>query len=243
MRLKRYIKKNIKEDYADDFRRLSQRDIGEITAKADKIKKECSQILKVYKSMRKVAMRGIKRGQADYDILVKKGRVGKGRIPKDTPKNVHRWLNDMFKDKFGWPVRDGVPTTALFEQAGNYGDRYVFYPANGYKFVYSVRISDLFDRIPHNIRFGPLRTAQPGEIDSYVRGSAEELHGGKNEYAYFLELFDTYTDKNLQEGLLRSGEIFFNTKKYYLVSIFNDIALSHIHDVPPGKIDIAIGNI
>ena len=227
MRLTRYLQEQ----------GFDKADIAEVVAKTDKIKKECSQIIKVYKQTKKVCLRGLKNkstyGKVPNEILTKKGRVDKGRTPKDTARNVHRWLNNVFTDKFGWPVRSGVPTTASFTQARSYGHPYIFFPVNGFKFAYSPRIPDLFDYIPHVIRFGVMSKIQPKELDTRVRSLARTLNPG-NEYRNFLKDLDTYTDKDLQTALQKGVEIFFNTKKYYLVDYMNDYILSHIYDVSIG---------
>lgn len=67
------------------------------------------------------------------------------RTPRDTPKEVHEWLDKWFNSKFGFKARsDSVFTASTpngIEMFGKYVD--LVYPANGFKFVYSNIIQDL----------------------------------------------------------------------------------------------------
>ncbi len=67
------------------------------------------------------------------------------RIPKDTPKEIHDWLDDWFNKNFGFRARsDAVfasSTPGYLDYYGKYTD--LIYPCNGFKFVYSNIIRDL----------------------------------------------------------------------------------------------------
>jgi hypothetical protein len=77
-------------------------------------------------------------------VYYKKIKPRNNRIPRDTPKEVHEYLDKEFKKRFGWNVRSkGVFATANFDAAEDYGTPYYFYPSNGFKVVYSDKIDDL----------------------------------------------------------------------------------------------------
>lgn len=69
----------------------------------------------------------------------------KDRKPFDTSEYVHRILDNEFKKKFGWKARsEGVFTTASEYITGQYGKSYLFFPIGKYKYVYSLKIRDLY---------------------------------------------------------------------------------------------------
>nr|NIU01484.1 hypothetical protein [Nitrosopumilaceae archaeon]NIU87911.1 hypothetical protein [Nitrosopumilaceae archaeon]NIV66198.1 hypothetical protein [Nitrosopumilaceae archaeon]NIX62086.1 hypothetical protein [Nitrosopumilaceae archaeon] len=93
---------------------------------AEKIEKECSQILSVYKKTGKVLYRGIPHSDHQRkDFLEMESRKGV-RKPKHIDIEVHRYLNKLFKEKFGWKVRDGLAVTPVFHETLRYGDTYIF---------------------------------------------------------------------------------------------------------------------
>jgi len=67
------------------------------------------------------------------------------RRPKDTPKEVHVWLDAWFKKKFGFKARSDAVFAAStpngIDMFGKYTD--LIYPVNGFKFVYANTIQDL----------------------------------------------------------------------------------------------------
>jgi len=180
----------------------------------EKVKKECSQILRIYQSTGRVFYRGVKSYQQWWKP--KKVRI-RSRIPKDTPKVTHDWLNGEFIKKFGWPGRNGVMAhprkyTAEYYANSNMENVYIFMPVNRYKFIYSPDIADLYDALPGALKHWGHRDETSEELKEVL----DELED-TTDWAYFKEGFDKYTDKNLKIALTKIVEVMFNPKQYYLL--------------------------
>ncbi len=187
----------------------------------NKIQKECSQIITLYKKEQRVFYRGVKSYQQWWKP--KKVRI-RSRIPKDTPIGTHQWLNDYFKKRFGWPARNGVLATPRRYTATYYADDnkdnvYVFCPVNRYKFIYNPDVTDLYDTIPQDLKHPnpnlgvKLDTAE--EADKVYR----EISGPNVDF--FNKIMKKYTDKNLGRAITAGREVMFNAKQYYLLPIQN----------------------
>lgn len=110
-----------------------------------KLYKDCKPFLKEIKDANKLIYRGVKADFFDYKKY--KSHIKTGRYPMDTPGELHDLLNDLFRKKFKWAVRDGVSVTGNEGTSWNYGTGYIFLPVGNYKFVWSSRISDLFSEL------------------------------------------------------------------------------------------------
>ena len=182
------------------------------------VNSNCSQILKLYKRTFSISshmiggvlFRGLKK--AIPLGTVKSSRTEKGRRPKDTPLEVHNWLNQEFKRKFGWSVRDGISCTTSYGHAHGYGKIHVFLPFDGYKYVYSEEIGDLYIDLP-----GMAIAGMQKDFD--LNEWLDEIN----------EVLDSYTDKGIAHLLVKGSkvgsghgpEIMFNAPKYYLFNIDN----------------------
>jgi len=78
---------------------------------------------------------------------IKSSHVKSGRLAKDTSQETHNILNDLFKKRFKWYVRNGVMTTGNISDASSYGTVYLFFPIGKYKFVWSPKVDDLYSEI------------------------------------------------------------------------------------------------
>ena len=65
------------------------------------------------------------------------------RRPTDTAEWMHDFLNEQFRKKFGWPVRNGAFTVGDFDRADSFGFAMLFYPFDGYKYAWSPEVEDL----------------------------------------------------------------------------------------------------
>ena len=110
----------------------------------EKVKKdivaECSDILKVYSDTGRVFFRGLRKSN-NYGYVTPRN----DRKPMDTPKEIHEIFDEVFKKKFGWRARsEGVFVTSSKITSNYYGEPAVFYPVNGWKFIWSPNINDLY---------------------------------------------------------------------------------------------------
>lgn len=171
----------------------------------EEIIQEASKISDVYRKTGKFLYRGVKGNEW---FLEKKGRTAV-RIPRNTPVEYHRFLNKIFKDKFGWKVRDGISTTPQSGWADFYGNPYIFFPTNRYKFAWSEKYQDLYRDLPI------LHVTIPGRTTT-----KQWLEKKKTT---FVRAVNTYKDTDLEmairKGLAGSvGEVMFKVGKYYLVN-------------------------
>jgi hypothetical protein len=172
---------------------------------AAKLKKNCSQILRIYKTYAPL-WRGTSKWELYNPIEQHKGHVGTGRDPKDTPKVIHDYLNAGMKKKIGWNVRDGVPVSTDWEQSKNYGDPQIFFPFNGFKWAYVKSSRDVFitldDMVYNALTKGLKRiTALDIKKEEWLRNEMDRIIANT-------------TNKPWTKG--HHGEIFFNVKQYYL---------------------------
>jgi hypothetical protein len=160
------------------------------------VESNCSEILSLYKSVHKFLYRGI---TEKTDFIEKAMRTGV-RIPRNTDKKTHVRLNKLMKEKFGWKVRDGISTTTALYQTNLYGEAYIFFPFNKYKFCYSPAHYDLWQSIKEKPIGMSDKEWEPKEMKSLKR------------------LVNKHTDQNLKDAFKRDGEVLFKVKKYYMLN-------------------------
>jgi len=157
--------------------------------------------LQSYKNTGKFILRAVQNYPQDKIYFEKKRRSS--RKPKDTKKAVHTILNKLFKEKFGWPSRNGV-----FTKSGGvdkYGKSFIFFPIGNYKFVWSPYIDDLFTEIP----------TMPFIIQSGKKVDKEKWAQKKRKTLN--TLVNKYKDDNLESAIKSGNEISFKISKYYLL--------------------------
>lgn len=95
-------------------------------------------------------------------IIEKKPRMD--RRPKDSHIKLTAWMDDAFESKFHWrPRSEGVFATGSGEMANGYGHQvYMFFPSNGFKFIWSPEISDIY----RDLHFGDYYDTETPSIRS-----------------------------------------------------------------------------
>lgn len=135
-----------------------------------------------------------------------------GRQPKDMPFHLHSFLDNLFLQKFGWRARSaGVFCTGEESQANYYGTPYKIYPTDGYKFIWSPEVMDLYgDFDAFRSYSGKYRkfSNQRGELVDNPRPTEDEIE------QHFVELLKTYKTDNLSEALRSGNEIMLHCKQY-----------------------------
>lgn len=203
MRLIQYLNENVAlssfSDYDEVIKILTTR---------------CSDILNVYRKSGGTLYRGQSQNRGStIDFMEFKSHI-KDRRPRDTGQAHHEELNKAFKSYFGWPVRNGVSTTPYVQQAESYGVVSYFFAPNGYKFVYSLKIADLWQELhkfitpvfDQNQKFQSFQWFQRFSDGSEVPIKPEEF------------MKNYYIDKDLTKAIKHSkGEIMFNVPYYYLL--------------------------
>lgn len=116
------------------------------------LRKECSEIVDLYKKTNKLFYRGLKnKSQKEMVKIVPRT----DRAPKDTTEELHDLADDFFKRTFGWKARsEGVFATPKITDAAGYeqgfglgAGAHIIFPANGFKYVWSPEIQDAYENI------------------------------------------------------------------------------------------------
>ena len=178
----------------------------------DLIKKNCSQFLKEGVPL----YRGYESNKTFFSKTPRKDRK-----PTDTPQRLSDSLNREFKKKFGWkPRAEGVFCTPDHIFATDYGNNYLFFPFDGYKYIWSPTISDsyihIIDTIAdylrdnlHDVFMNNTRT------NSYVNAMNDKELDDFSKY--FIDT-NKYTNKNLKTNTY-GQEVMVKCKKYYMLSL------------------------
>jgi hypothetical protein len=171
----------------------------------DKILNDCSYYFKI--NGRPVESPPLYRGSdkliKDYKVITPR----RDRKPLDTPIEIHRALDRLFYDKFGWYVRtEGVFAIGKRGSASEYGQPYIMLPIGKFKYVWSPYIYDLHSKLVNT-----------GVI--YSRGGNSKVIMEKDEYMPILEeLVGKYKDNDLDTVIHTGNEISIKCDKYYIIN-------------------------
>lgn len=186
------------------------------------LKKDCGPYLKEAKKFQKGkflyrgSLRSIKPNPKN-GLEAKK--VKKARIPRDIPLEIHYYLDDELKHKFGWSARsEGVFATSSYMTAADFGIPYLFFPAGRYKYIYSPSVSDVLGALD---RLGVISFIN----NQYKIEPTLDQEDIERELDNFIQ---TFTDKNLAKGVLEGAEIMFSCKYYYLADRDDGIEIAKI---------------
>jgi len=132
----------------DDY--LNESKIETLEEFTELVKRDCGKFLKDVRPSKTFLYRGL-HGVSD-DMGIKTPRAD--RMPKDTSKNGHEYLGNLFKKYHGWNARkEGVFCFGNPAWAGDYGITYIIFPVNGYKYVWSDDITDLYAYVSDEYNF------------------------------------------------------------------------------------------
>lgn len=133
------------------------------------------------------------------------------RTPKDTPLDVHEYFDEEFKKKFGWKARSqGVFTSSSPEAFDTFGKyTYVFYPCNGYKYIWSSEVTDMTEYLDRmELIYAPHQKWIENSL-WYDKEYREKITK---------KMMNSYTDKNLTKSSWSSTEVmFYCPNGYYMV--------------------------
>lgn len=163
------------------------------------LSKDCSEIINFYKKSDIVNdFNGLFRGSLkNAGVISNKIKPRKDRRPTDTPQDIQIELDKAFKSEFGWkPRSQGVFSFGRARDAAFYGYPYAVFPSNGYKFLWSPNVPDLYVYL------------KSANVLSDFPGIEQKIK----------EIIDTYTNKNLDKAIDSGHEIMIGCKYYYLVS-------------------------
>jgi hypothetical protein len=194
MRLEKYINESSKI-------KIDTEDPDKIV---DILHKDCGKYINMLKlHSGKMRQKMVYRGMTKTYNKVMKIFPRTDRKPLDTPKLLHDYLNKLFKEKFGWePRTEGVMTSS--RPRSLYGKVYYFFPADGFKFIHSTDVNDLYTDL------GDLLDMDFHDIDYTNSKITSKIK----------KVIDTYQqNENFQTVYRHSAEIMWKCKFYYILSI------------------------
>jgi hypothetical protein len=185
MRLKQYITEN--------------NDIVDI------IKKDCKPWLKESKGLP-----GWRGSMKEFEKIIKK-QVRKNRKPLNIAPKMHKIIDNVFKEKFGWNARSNV-VFVQGSQSTNYyygPHRYAIFPIGNFKYIWSKKITDLMldiEKIMYKIS------------DEGIPEFSEEWY---NKFKEIMDksVINLYSNKDLYMALTKYkyNEIMVKCKDYYMI--------------------------
>jgi hypothetical protein len=225
MRLKSYINENYSD--FDEVRSMVQ--------------KNCQPYIKELKGGSDLLWRGSRKRINHIERI--KSRLN-NRRPTDTPREVHDYMNDLFKKRFGWYVRNGIFATGKYSETRNYGLGYIFFPIGKYEYVWSPETKDFFtetkdspymfdhgepyeqlhyeweneygdDKVGHWEYDGqPVDSSDPDEIIDQL--GLEEMEYDEFELDWIPEItYNEYSDKKNEEWEKKREDYFQDLADYY----------------------------
>jgi len=112
-------------------------------------------------------------GRKSNEVFTKK-KVRKDRKPKDTPMEIHEWIDEWFYKKFGIKARSNSIFCSFNEKISkDYGNPYYIIPIGKYSTIASPTIEDLFDVMENDW----------GDVNSldYIKDELEKGNYQKNK--------------------------------------------------------------
>jgi len=167
-------------------------------------------------------------------------KTRKDRLPRIIDKDLHKYLNELGKELFGWKIRsEGVFTGAHFT-AQAYGDVSIFIPSGNYKYVYiknTHKIYTLLDMhlydisclndIENFINKSPDKKEARKHNQKNIDDVLSKLETIKNDIKSIYE--SAYKTQGLSKVLTESAyEAIFKCDEYLVVSKDNRGVLSEI---------------
>lgn len=179
----------------------------------ENVKKDCKPWLSAIKNcQRKILYRGYK------GKLIDKKNVRTNRRPKDMPLHLHKKLDDVFFENFGWrPRSEGLFVSSHSSVGAIYGDTGgLVFPVGKFDFLWNKDVHDLYAFVQRD---------------------------DNNKMSIGDYILEGYTNKNLCRAMASLKEIMIRCKSYYVISF---IHLEKVLKDGPGdgwSNDLMIGEI
>jgi len=157
------------------------------------IKRDCEPYLKQLNGSNFSGYSLLRSGRQDSGYF-KKVSVRVDRKPKDTPIDIHNWLDEWFYKKFGIKARSNTMfCTSSISLAGRYGSAiYYIFPMGNFEIIWSDIVNDMYTPVMNR------------GLDAYI--------------TYFLDHYGKkYKKGDLQGALKSKSEIMLHCKEYYIL--------------------------
>lgn len=179
---------------------LNEEEDVDIQPILDDIGKKCGPYIRVLTSstVDKFLLSGRKNKPSYF-----KGTVRKDRTPRDTPKHVHNYVDELFYDEFGIRARSNTLFCSMDAHAvKTYGDPYLIFPIGQYKLIWSPEISDFYGDI--------IQDAEGYDERTIERTMEREIE----------DAVETYKITKVLPDISTYSEIMLYCKKYYALNYY-----------------------
>ena len=177
------------------------------------VQRDCKPFIKELKKSNSKKRPFFNRGTTSKTIDdFSKIKVRKDRKPRDTPLEVHNYLDNALKKKFGWKVRsEGVFATS--QERTGYGTSYIFFPIGKYKYVFSTQILDLYGHLGGGYM-----------SDGYLEISTN--------IEIINDAINTYKSSDMKEAMETMHEIIFKCDEYYMINMkYQNVLYKYIKEI------------
>lgn len=185
-----------------------KKDYHAIQNAAQQIFENCSDFLTAidYEIDRHVLLRGL--SSRNIPEVFELSLLQDREKPRDTPRVIHDEVNNWFIQEYGIPYRtEAIFCTGSKKMALEYSPSVVaIIPYDGYEFIYSNTIKDLYRSIEFN---SPLLSMVNTKEYTYLELNREVdilLHSGE------------YSNTNIIDAIHSDTEIMLHSEKYYIVN-------------------------
>jgi hypothetical protein len=189
----------------------------------DIIKKECSDIINVYNDTESMLYRGF---YSSMSMPFYKKIPRTDRYPKDMASIYSNNLDAAFYNKFHWkPRSEGVFVSGRKTDARSYSkdnEVFCFFPCNGYKFLWSNVINDLYTFVfeDNNVNYLIGGSDDDGRNVYDGDGYDDEEY---EEYIFdYFKIISEYKNTDLKSAIKSNNEIMFKCRYYYVIKSIND---------------------
>lgn len=136
--------------------------------------------------------------------------VRKNRTPKDTPKDVHKMIDDFMRSHFGIGFRsEAMFCTASLATTLQYGTPRVVFPIGNFDYCWSPSVSDMYeDLLPDMLCHY--------DADSYL--DSEEIKRGLDKASYRCNV----SMVDFRNAIESRNEIMINCNEYYAIPFGSD---------------------
>lgn len=165
---------------------------SKITSLINFMKKNCSNIIKIYKDEGYFLYRGI-RHQASSILL---GRSRDDRKPMDTPPDIQNKLDKVLASQGFTALRgNSIFCSSSFAFVHDYGTPFMIFPVNGFTYTWNTDAQDLYKRWLLRSEYSIL---------------ANELKVGIDNPEQFIKEFHFINNERLDDALTTGREIYIN---------------------------------
>jgi len=176
----------------------------ELESIINNIKKECKQIINLYKNVKTPIYRGIK----GADRFFEKRNVRTNRQPRVINEESHKLLDKLFLKHYGWKARsEGLfcGSNSVSRTWGDYGIIYIIFPIGNFKYIWTPNPEDGFWE--YLVKLERYNKANLEVSNDFI----ENL-----DYAVKTDYYDKDIEKPLNK-LFHDFEVILKCKSYYAI--------------------------